>query len=130
MIISRTTFTWLKNEAYGGMYNKYNALLAADEFNKPLEALEIAQQEAKQRATPQSYDLLAWSYYAKGDLKKALDIIENEVANKTFEPEVLYHMAEIYKSNGMMSQVLKLKADLLMSGYELGPLLTQKIKLL
>ncbi|NNC69415.1 MAG: tetratricopeptide repeat protein, partial [Flavobacteriaceae bacterium] len=118
------------NKNYGQMYNKHNILLATDEFDNATNALEKAQQEIKLRATPQSYDLLAWSYYVNGDVKKALTIVEEKVVNKTFEPEVQYHIAEIYKANGLGKDAKKLKRELLESAYELGPLLIEKIKLL
>ena len=120
--------TAVQNTQYGDMYNKYNALLFAEELNKVDSALQIARKEIDNRPTPQSYDLLAWSYFHKGDAKKALEIVEQHIANKTYEPEAQYHMAAIYKANGMEKDAEKLKNELLESAYELGPVLEQQIK--
>ncbi|MEM6515805.1 MAG: cell surface protein [Bacteroidota bacterium] len=111
----------LKNKAYGDMYNTYNVLIYADDEQQNEDAIVIAQTEVKNRPTPQSYDLLAWAYFKNGNVEKALEIAQNHVANKTFEPEALYHLAEIYKANGKIDKVAPLKEELLASVYELGP---------
>ncbi|MET2984022.1 tetratricopeptide repeat protein [Aureibaculum conchae] len=118
----------VQNKQYGAMYNKYNALLFAEELDNVDSALQIAKKEIENRPTPQSYDLLAWSYYHKGEAKKALEIVEQHIANKTFEPEAQYHMAAIYKANGLGKDANQLKKELLESAYELGPVLEQSIK--
>lgn len=122
--------TLTKNKLYGSMYNKYNVTIYLDEFNNTSKAIEIAKQEIQNRPTAQSYDLLAWSYYKQGDTKKAYEIANKFVVNKTFEPQVLYHVAEIYKANNDASYATQIKKELLDSSYELGPLLEQKIKTL
>ncbi len=113
---------------YGEMYNQHNAKLYLEDANKQEEALILIEREIMNRATPQSYDLLAWSFYKKGAYKKALEISENHVLNKTFEPEAQYHLAEIYKANGLSEKALEIKEDLLESAYELGPLTTKQIQ--
>lgn len=118
----------VRNIQYGDMYNKYNVLFYTEEIFLPEQALEIAQREVENRPTPQSYDLLAWCYFRKGDVKKANDIIENYVDGKTYEPEVLYHIAEIYKAAGNTEKVKELKLELVASLYELGPTMESKIK--
>ncbi len=123
-------FKAVKSENYGEMYNKYNSLLFAEELQKMDEALSIADREIKQRPTPQSYDLLAWAYYHKGETKKALEIMESNVINQSFEPEILYHFAVICKANGKDKEVKKLKKELLESAFELGPNMEQKIMML
>ncbi|MBQ0740484.1 cell surface protein, partial [Aquimarina celericrescens] len=70
------------------MYNSYNAMIRAEEFNDYDGALEIAIQEIKNRPTPQSYGLLAYILNLKGDHKKALGIVESHIIGKTYEPEV------------------------------------------
>ena len=120
--------TAMKNSAYGDMYNKYNVLLYSDEPTKIKEAIALAEIEINNRPTPQSYDLLAWAHFNNGELKKALKIVENHVIDKTSEPEVLYHIAEIYKANGKTSEIKELKKELLASVYELGPIMEQEIK--
>jgi len=123
-------FNMLKENKYGAMYNKYNALIFADEKVTAQKALEIAKIEVDHRPTPDSYDLLAWSYYNLGDYNKALEIAQKYVAGKSFEPELNYHLAMIYKANKMNALIEPIKKDLLASTFELGPSFTQKIEAL
>jgi len=117
----------VKKEHYGHMYNKHNAILYTEELNKTKEAAKIALTEIKNRPTPQSYDLLAWAYYKYGDAKEALEIMEVHVVDKTYYPETLFHLAEIYKANGKVKEAEVLKKELLNSAFELGPLMEKKI---
>lgn len=119
--------TMLKSQNYGAMYNKYNVLLFADKKETAPKALEIAKIEVYHRPTPDSYDLLAWSYYNLGDVKKALEIAQNHVVGKSFEPRVQYHLARIYKSNNLSEKIQPIKEELLKSTYELGPNSENKI---
>jgi len=116
------------NHLYGDMYNKYNALLFAENAEEMAKALEIAHEEISNRPTAQSYDLLAWTHYKQGALKEALEVMENHVVGKTFEPEVMYHLAEVYKANGKSAKAKQLKEELLESRFELGPVMSQSIK--
>lgn len=113
---------------YGEMYNKYNVLLYAEAKDKLDEAIQIAKREVENRPTPQSYDLLAWSYFKNGEVKKANTIINEHVYGKTSEPDVLYHIAEIYKAAGKTEEIKPLKQELMASLYELGPTMTKKIE--
>lgn len=117
----------VNNTQYGDMYNKYNALLFAEDINMKNKALEIALIEIENRPTPQSYDLLAWSYFNLGDTKKALAVMEDFVIGKTSEPDVLYHLACIYKVNGKLKKAQELKQELNNSIFELGPLMANEI---
>jgi Tfp pilus assembly protein PilF len=121
-------FNMLSTIDYGAMYNKYNTLIYADEKATASKALEIAKVEIAHRPTPDSYDLLAWSYYNMGDAKKALEIEEKFVVGKSFEPKLNYHLATIYKANNMNAKVAPIKEDLLKSTYELGPNLEKEIQ--
>ena len=116
------------NKLYGDMYNKYNVLLLSEDLKRRDEAIEIALEEVENRPTPESYDLLAWSLFKQGDTEKAYEIIVKHVEGQTFEPEVLYHIAEIYKAVGKEEQVMPIKEELLASLYELGPTMEAKIK--
>ncbi|HEU4791023.1 MAG TPA: tetratricopeptide repeat protein [Flavobacterium sp.] len=120
-------FSMLKKYNYGAMYNKYNILIYADDKTTASKALEIAKIEINHRPTPDSYDLLAWSYLNLGQNKKALEIAQKHVVGKSFEPKVQYHLAMIYKSNNIMEQVEPIKEELLSSTYELGPSLEKKV---
>ena len=117
----------VNNEAYGAMYNKYNVLLFSAELQELDKAHAIALKEVKNRPTAQSYDLLAWTLFKKGDVKKALSIMENYVVGNTFEPLTMFHIATIYKANGLVEKANELKKELKGSVYELGPLLEQDI---
>jgi tetratricopeptide (TPR) repeat protein len=121
-------FEMLQHHDYGVMYNKYNTLIYAEDKKSASKALEIAQAEVSNRPTPDSYDLLAWSYYNLGDNKKALEIAQKYVMNKSFEPKVNYHLASIFKANKMEKEALAIKKDLLTSLFELGPNMENKIE--
>ena len=118
----------VSNKQYGDMYNAYNVMHYTDDLLLPQVAIDIAKLEVENRPTPQSYDLLAWSYFKLGNINKATEIIETYVDGKTFEPAVLYHVAEIYKAAGKTDKIKPLKQDLTASLYELGPLMKEKIK--
>ena len=120
-------FQMLDTIDYGAMYNKYNVLIYSDDKSTATKALEIAKKEIAHRPTPDSYDLLAWSYYNLGDSKKALQIAEKYVAGKSFEPKLNYHLATIYKANKKTAKIAPIKEELLNCVYELGPNLEQKI---
>lgn len=120
-------FQMLDSINYGAMYNKYNVLIYAEDKSTAPKALEISKMEIAHRPTPDSYDLLAWSYYNLGDNKKALEIAEKYVVGKSFEPKLIYHLATIYKANNKEAKIVPIKEELLNSIYELGPNLEQKI---
>lgn len=117
----------VKDSMYGVMYHQHLAKLYLEEFDNAKEALPYIEKEIENRPTPQSYDLLAWYYYKNKDYKKALEVVDNHVINKTFEPEVQYHIAEIYKANGIKNKTATIKEELLESSFELGPLMAEKI---
>jgi tetratricopeptide (TPR) repeat protein len=121
-------FKMLEQNNYGVMYNKYNALLYADDKDSAKKALVIAQEEVNNRPTPDSYDLLAWAYYNLGDTKKAFEIVQRHVADKSFEPELSYHVATIYKANNLKDKIKPIKEDLKSSIFELGPNMADEIE--
>jgi tetratricopeptide (TPR) repeat protein len=120
-------FAMLEANNYGAMYNKYNTLIYADDEANATKALEIAKVEVDHRPTPDSYDLLAWSYLNMGQSKKALEIAKAQVVGKSFEPKVQYHLAMIYKANNEIDKVAPIKEELLSSIYELGPNFEKKL---
>ena len=121
-------FEAIQHPDYGAMYNAHTAEILLSQKERYDQALEIAQKEVANRPTPQSYDLLAYVYQQKGDYKKALTIAESYVADKTYEPLAQYHLAQIYKANGLDDRVKSLKKELLDASYELGPVTTNAIK--
>ncbi|WP_396603194.1 tetratricopeptide repeat protein [Algibacter sp. R77976] len=118
----------VNNPLYGDMYNTYNTLLYAENQKETAKALKLANIEIKNRPTPQSYDLLAWTYYKHGDVKEALEVLEKHVIGKTSDPDVLFRIAKIYKANGELDKARSLKQELLESVFELGPLMENEIK--
>jgi len=118
----------VKDERYGKMYNTYNALVLAEEYQEFDQALAIASEEIKERPTPQSYDLKAYILNLKGDHNEALSIAENYIVDKTFEPLASFHIAQIYKANNLSEKASPIIEKLIESSYELGPLISQEIK--
>ncbi|MCG2418315.1 hypothetical protein K8089_04715 [Aequorivita sp. F47161] len=114
-----------KNPNYGGMYNTY--LINAYTETAPEKALKLAESEVNNRATPETYQLLAYAQLKVGQKEAALKTIENYVEGKTSEPKALFHAALIYKANGMTEKVAALKEELLEASYELGPVTTREI---
>ena len=120
-------FKMISNNKYGAMYNKYNTLIYAENKETLNKALQIAKIEVDHRPTPDSYDLLAWAYYKLGNSKKALEIAQENVIGKSFEPILNYHVAEIYKINNRSEVSQKIKKELQQSVFELGPNYITKI---
>lgn len=120
--------TQLENIKYGDMYNKYKVLLFAENKTEIQQAIQLAKKEIKNRPTVQSYDLLAWSYFNNGEFIKAKNMIDKYVINKSSEPEILFHVANIYKHYNELEKVSKIKTELQESIYELGPLMEEHIK--
>ena len=117
-----------RNSKYGGMYNTYLATLEAEEFSNPHTAIHLAEQEIQNRPTPLSYDLLAWGRFNNGDYSEALEITQKRVLNRTFEPVALYHMAMIYKSNGLEKEARNFFKEAYASSFELGPTISKRIE--
>lgn len=115
------------NPNYGDMYNAYHVDLYLEETAQYPMALALAKKEVINRPTPESYGMLATAYLHLGDKEKALDLVQNHIADKTFEPAILYRAAEIYKANGLKNKVLALKKELSEAAYELGPILHHEI---
>jgi tetratricopeptide (TPR) repeat protein len=114
---------------YGDMYNKYVFYLMSDEMKDASKALTLAEREVSNRPTPQSFDLLAWAKFQAGDRKDALRIARNFVENKNFEPDAYYHLGIIYASAGDPLKSKKYLRVAESSSFELGPSLSDQIKL-
>tara|TARA_R110002074_G_scaffold400203_1_gene595147 strand:+ start:15985 stop:17262 length:1278 start_codon:yes stop_codon:yes gene_type:complete len=120
-------FKRVKNEMYGEMYNAYNLGLYIDETKQFDKALELAKTEVDNRPTPESYSWLGYSYLKKGEINKAVEIMDTYVYGKTFEPALLYQAAEVYKTNGEEEKVKALKGELIGALYELGPNMEKQV---
>ena len=119
----------VSNSSYGGMYNAYNIVQLIEDKKDYDAALKLAEIEVGRRATPETYQLLAYANLTAGNKEQALSIIEDHVIGKTYEPKALFHAALIYKANGMTDKAQQLKKDeLLGKGYEMGPLTYKRIK--
>ncbi|WP_036385642.1 tetratricopeptide repeat protein [Muricauda sp. MAR_2010_75] len=116
----------VQNNNYGDMYNAHNVDFYLD-MEVQEKAMKLAKKEVENRPTPESYGLLAYSYYKKGEKEKALELLERHIAGKTFEPTVLTQAAEIYKANGNLDKVRELKQELKGAAYELGPVKESQI---
>ncbi|WP_130735866.1 CDC27 family protein [Flavobacterium sp. J27] len=121
-------FAVLSKHNYGDMYNKYNALLYAETPGETEKAFALANKEIMNRPTPESYDLLAWTYFNNGDYKRAHDIIKKHTLNKSHEPLILYHNELILKANNVLDEDNSHKNELVESIYELGPNLEKQIR--
>ncbi len=116
----------VQNKSYGVMYNTHTIeYYVEDETER---ALEIAKEEVTNRSTPEIYDLLAYSYLKNGNHAKALELVENHVKGKTFEPVAQYHMAQVYKANGYAENVKNIKKELSEASFELGPNMARAIQ--
>ncbi len=90
----------VKSQTCHKMYQKYLALLEVEENRNYKKAREMSLREIRNRPSPQSYDLLAWTHFKKGEINEALKIASRYVEHKTFEPEATYHLGMIYMSVG------------------------------
>ena len=114
------------NGNYGDMYNAY--LIEMYATLNPSKAIALAEEEISNRATPETYHLLALAQVSNGQVKEALATIEKFVKDKTSEPMALYHAAIVYKANKKKELVAPIKEELLTAAFEVGPVLLEKIK--
>lgn len=117
-----------QNKPYGEMYNAHNLKLYLSEEGNTEKALDLARKEVSNRATPETYQLLALAHLEHGNKEEALKIIRDKVEGKTYEPEAQLAMAHVYKANELESEVKKLKDELLEAKYELGPVTYKEIQ--
>lgn len=111
---------------YGAMYNNYLIEIQAE--RDPPEAVRLAELEVTNRATPETFHLLAYANLKNGKKARALEIINEQVAGKTFEPMSLYYTALVYEANGKTKEVARIKKELLDATFELGPVLAAKVE--
>lgn len=121
-------YNLVKHKAYGNMYNAYNVDFFLEHTKQYDKALNMAFKEVENRATPESYNLLAKAHLKKDDKAKALEIVNKHIIGKTFEPALLLNVAEVYKANSHLDKVTVLKKELAGAVYELGPASKEKIE--
>jgi tetratricopeptide (TPR) repeat protein len=128
-IAQLTQFVKLTNtDGYKTMYAKYLATIYANDLAKPEVSLAIAEEEIRNRPTPQSYDLKAWALLQLGRTEDALLTANQHVQDKTFEPDAAYHLGMIYLANNQSAEAEKYLELALESSFELGPIVTRDIK--
>lgn len=115
---------------YGRMYNIPTAMIQLEEINNYAVGITLAEAEVAERATPETYGLLAYAYLQAGDKEKARDIVAREIVGKTYEPAVLLQAAEVFKATGQTAERAMLKEELSGAAYELGPLTYKRIQML
>jgi tetratricopeptide (TPR) repeat protein len=113
--------------SYKNMYHKYLAEIEAEDFHNPDASIEIAKAEIANRPTPQSFDLLSWGLYHRGDYSQALEIATRNVEGQTFEPDAYYHLGMIYFANGNRLKAKQYLNEAVKSEFELGPSVTRNI---
>lgn len=113
---------------YGNMYNTYLLELHLDALQFD-DALGIAQQELERRATPQTYDLLAWAYYKQGQKALALEIAQEHVEGRSYEPSIMYHLGVIYQEQDKKKSKAYLE-EAAMASFELGPNTSRNLSIL
>jgi tetratricopeptide (TPR) repeat protein len=123
-----TFLSEVEKPGYGNMYNKYLITIYAEELHDYDKAMSIAEKEVNSRPTPETFNLLSWVYFQKGDKAKAYELVKKYVLGKDFEPESQLHAAYILKSQGEDSRAKDLMNECLQSSFELGPVVTSEIK--
>jgi tetratricopeptide (TPR) repeat protein len=126
-LINEFVFTVTK-PGYGDMYNKYLINIYTEETGENEKALAIAENELSNRFTPETCDWMAWTQYKMGDKEKAFETSRQFVANKTFEPDAVFHTAIIYAANGKKKKARAMLNECLSSSFELGQLRVKQIK--
>ena len=115
--------------AYYGMYDPQLAVLAGTEDleGMSIDASSLMNKELLNRPTPGMYDLKAWISLQAGSEEEALELVEKHVSGQTHEPVAVYHMARIYKANGMNDKAARYFRNARDAAYELGPVTTRDI---
>jgi len=118
----------IANTDYGVMYDNHNAFVLIDDYNNPGKGKELAEKEVINRPTPGSYALLAYATLKAGNEEEALDIVNEYVVDKTYEPTAQLIVAKIYKANYLNEKANILKKELIGATFELGPSYEKEIQ--
>ncbi len=111
---------------YGNMYNKYLIDIYLNNKLDIAKGLHIATMEMDNRTTPETNSWLALANYKANNYSKAVEIITNNVIDKTFEPEALY-IASIILNKYNKSLATELIHKCKESKFELGPVKFDKL---
>jgi tetratricopeptide (TPR) repeat protein len=118
----------VETPAYGDMYNKYLIQLYTEEIKDFDKALLLAEKEVIHRATPETYDWLAWVYFNKGDKQQANIIASNYVYKRNFEPDAVLHTALIFSEAGKKDKAKLMLKECMESAFEMGPVKTRFVQ--
>lgn len=118
----------VQQSTYGRMYDKYLAEFYLDQSGKGTESYPFIEKEIENRPAAATYALLARYQLKQGNAEKAVEILEEKVSGKTFEPDVLYHAGMIYQAAGQKDKAREYLKEAAEASFELGPLMSQKIK--
>lgn len=117
-----------QKDRYAGMYNAHLISIYVESPEYRQLAFELASDEVALRPTAGSYSLLALVFDHMGDSESALHILDRYVRDRTYEPDPLHTMAAIYAKADRIHEIPEVKADLIASAYELGPVTAREIK--
>ena len=112
---------------YGDMYNKYLFNVYVEELKDYNSAYRIAIREVANRPTPESYDLLAYALYKKGQFAESKKVVDKFVKNRCFEPSAKYHLGLIAEATGDMKEANTYFEGALASSFELGPSISEQL---
>jgi tetratricopeptide (TPR) repeat protein len=118
----------VETPGHGDMYNKYLIQLYTEEVKDLDKALQLAEKEIEHRATPETYDWLAWVYFNKGNKRQAYAIANNYVYKRNFEPDALLHTALIFSNAGKKDKGKKMLEECRKSAFEMGPVKTRFVQ--
>lgn len=104
------------------MYAKYLIDCFTEDSATLDTALDMALNERKNRATPETASWLAWCYFKKKNTREAVDLLKSQVEGMTFEPDLLLQMAMIYAEDGQQQKAKDILALCNGAEWEWGPL--------
>ena len=108
------------NDDYGLMYQKDMIEIYA--VKDPGESIKLARIELENRSTPLVYSLLAYAHLGNNDIERSIQILEDHVQGRTFEPIALYFSAWIFHKSGRIDMLEDLRVKIEEAQFELGPL--------
>ena len=113
---------------YGNMYNKYLIQLYTQVLNNPKKAVDLAEKEITNRATPQTYSWLVFALANNNELEKAQKIYEKFVAGKPLEGLELYWMGKFMIANKKTYNAKQYFKEAAKNKYDLSPRIMNDIE--
>ncbi len=113
---------------YGKMYNKYVIEIYTGILNQPAKAEELAKNELKNRATPQTYAWYAYTLFENHKNDEAYKVFEQHVSGQPLEGLELYYMGVMMKglSKGYNATEFFKAAD--KNKYDLSPDMAKELE--